>query len=55
MISEYKRNCNIAASASGCKSWGREFEHQPGHITFVEVDHWTISRPLSPFRCPDKA
>ena len=29
------------SSTSDCSSRGSEFEPQPGHITFIAVDHYT--------------
>ena len=38
---------NLASgSASDYRSRGREFEYQPGHVTFAEIENETISTAI---------
>ena len=40
---DFAQLLRAVGSASDCRSRGCEFEPQPGHITFMEIDHEIIS------------
>ena len=41
-------NQSMQSAACDCRSRGLEFELQPGHQTFLEVEHETISTAILP-------